>query len=269
MKVLAGNTSVMVKPDLGIGEESLNAIDVGSSTNVFLLAVQDPVMSSAKGENAISLKVIGMVDAAPSGMFQDEGYESGPSSVGHREGDNFTISLIHPKYQLLSFGPPASFALSSPAKERLIQLKLSGESLHLGKRSVVDSLPEEPKGSVGGGEVVGKVKPCPVAWNPQAEEVKKMGDLIEGEAELSQVGAGKIGKRIAAAGAPESLISSPKLSLSAPGTDPSSIPSELDKKSSTFWQASSQGNCLFCKHKNIISQYQICRNHLNLSQTAF
>ena len=109
MKVLARNTSVMIEPSLGIGEESLNAIDVGSSTDVFLFAMQDPVVSSSKGESSISLKVIAVVDTAPSGMFQNERYEGGPSSVGNREGDYFSISLIHPKDQPLSFSPPSLF----------------------------------------------------------------------------------------------------------------------------------------------------------------
>jgi len=40
MKVGAMDTSVMVEPSLGIGEETLNPVDVGSFANVFLLAVQ-------------------------------------------------------------------------------------------------------------------------------------------------------------------------------------------------------------------------------------
>ncbi|MDI6892477.1 MAG: hypothetical protein QMD08_05755 [Actinomycetota bacterium] len=261
MKVLAGNTSVVIEPSLGIGEETLNAVDVGSSADVFLFAVQDPVMSPSKGENPISFKVVSVVDTTPSGVFQNEGYEGGPSSVGNGEGDDFPISLIHPEDQLLSLSSPASFALSFPAKEGLVKLKFSREGLHFGERSVIDGFPEEPKSSVGGGEVVGKVKPCSVAWNTQTEEVEKMYDFVKGDAKPSQVGAGKIGKRVTAVGTPESLVATPEFPLSTLWADPSSAPSELDKKPSTFWQTICQGYCLVIKHKGIISQYQLGRNH--------
>ena len=129
MKVLAGNASVVVEPSLGVGEEeAFNTIDVSSPANVLIFAVQDPLMSSSKGENSISLKVIGVVDTAPFGMFQDKRHESGSSSVGHREGDDFTVSLIHPKYQFLSFKllkpllpfflPPKRDSSSSSSPER-------------------------------------------------------------------------------------------------------------------------------------------------------
>ncbi|MDI6689901.1 MAG: hypothetical protein QME54_05735 [Actinomycetota bacterium] len=123
MKVLARNTSVVIEPSLGVGEEALNAVDVGSS--------------------------------------------------------------IHPEDQPLSFSSPTSFALPFPAKEGLIELKFSGEGLHFGERSVIDGFPEEPKSSVGGGEIVGKVKPCSVAWNTQTEEVAKMYDFVKGDASRS------------------------------------------------------------------------------------
>ena len=61
MKALAGNTSVVIEPSLGIGEETFNTVDMGSPANVFLFAVQDPVVFSSRGEVPISLKVIGVV----------------------------------------------------------------------------------------------------------------------------------------------------------------------------------------------------------------
>ncbi len=264
MKVLARNTSVVIEPSFGMGEEALNAVDVDSSADVFLFSVRDPMVPSSKGENSISFKVVSVVDTFPSGVFKDKGKESGSSSVGNREGDDFSVSLIHPEDQLFPFSSPASLALPFPAKEGLIELKLSREGLHFGKRSVIDGFPKEPKSSVSGGEVVGKVKPCPVARNTQTEEVEKMCDFVEGDAKPSQVGAGKIGKRVAAVGTSEAAVSSPEFPLSAPWADPSSAPSELDKKSSTFWQTCSQGYCLFSKHKRIISQYQLGGNHLDL-----
>ena len=262
MKALAGNTSVVIEPSFGIGEETFNTVDMGSSANVFLFAVQDSMVFSSRGEYPISLKVIGVIYAAPSGMFQNDRHKSGPSSIRHREGYGFPISLIHPEDQLFPLSSPTTLSFSPSAKEGFIELKLSGESFHLGKRSVVDGFPEEPKGPVSGGEVVGKVKPCPIAWNTQAKKIEEMSNFIEGNAELPQVGAGKIGKWVAAAGTPEPLVATPKFPLSASWADPSSAPSNLDKKSPTFWQTSCQGFCLFCKHENMISQYHLCGNYL-------
>lgn len=119
---------------------------------------------------------------------------------------------------------------------------------------------------MGGGEVVGKVKPCPVARNSQAEEVEKMCHFVEGDAQPPQVGAGKIAKRVAAAATSESLVATPEFSLTTPGTDPSATPSEFDKKSPAFWQTSCQGYGLFTKHERITSQYQLCGNYLRLNR---
>ena len=255
MKVLAGNTSIVIKPSLGVGEEAFNTVDVGSSANVLFFAVQDPLVFSPKGENPVSLKVIGVVDTAPLGMFQNERHESGTSSVGHREGNDFTVLLIHPKYQFLSFSSPASFALLFSAKEGLIKLKFPREGLHLLKRGVVNSFPDNPEDLLSSRQATGKVKPRPVGGDTQAEEIEEMSHLVEGDAESFKIGTSEIAERIATAGASESSVASPKFPLSTPWADSSSTPSELDKKSLTFWQVSGQGNCMFIRHKSIISQY--------------
>lgn len=264
MKVWAGNTSVVIEPSLGVGEEAFNTIDVGSPANVLFFAVQDPLVSSSKGENPIPLKVIGVVDTAPLGMFQNERHESGSSSVGHREGDDFTVSLIHPKYQFLSFSSPASFALLSPAKQGFIKLKFPRERLHLLKRGVVNSFPDNSEDLLSSREATGKVEPRPVRGNTQAKEIEEMSHLVERDAKSSKIGTGEIAERIATVGASESSVASPKFPLPTPWADSSSTPSELDKKLLTFWQATGQGNCMFTKHKSIISQYHFLGYYLIL-----
>lgn len=100
---MARETPVIAKPDLGLGKEILATIDVSFPVRVCGLAVQDPAVSSFKGESSLFLKVVCIiVDTAPLAMLQEEGRQTSSSSIGPRRGEDSAVSLIHPQYQLLS-----------------------------------------------------------------------------------------------------------------------------------------------------------------------
>jgi len=144
MKVLARNTSVMVEPSLGIGEETLNPIDVGSFSDILFLPMRDLLMPSSKGENTISSVIIGIEDTSSLGMLDDKRSESCPSPVKNREGKDLSVSLIHAEDQPFPFGSPAPLTLSSSTEEGLIELKFSREGFHFSSRSVIDGFPNDP-----------------------------------------------------------------------------------------------------------------------------
>ncbi|MBT9141210.1 MAG: hypothetical protein DDT30_01799 [Dehalococcoidia bacterium] len=264
MEVRVGNASVMVEPNLGIGEETLDTVDVGSSTDVLLFPVGDLMVLPTGGKDSISVILVGIIDASPLRVLENEGKKRSLSPIGHREGNNLTVSLIHPKYHLLPFGSPTPLSLSSSTKEGFIHFQFPREGLHLFKRCIIDGFPGNPKDLLSRSKATGEVESRPVCGNAQAEKIEKMSDFVERDANSLKRGSGEIAERIAATGAPEPLIATPQFPFFTPGANPSSTPSELDKKSPTFWQAGSQANRLFCKHKNIVSQYQFFGYYLIL-----
>jgi len=264
MEVRVRNTSVMVEPNLGIGEETLDTVDVGSSRDVLLFPVGGLMVLPTGGKNSISVILVGIIDASSLRVLENEGKKCSLSPIGNREGNNFTVSLIYSKYHLFPFGSPPPLSLSSPTKEGFIELQFPREGLHLFKRCIIDGFPGDPKDLLSRRKATGEVESRPVCRNAQAEKIEKMSNFVERDANSLKIGTGEIVERIAATGAPEPLIATPQFPFFTPRANSSPTPSELDKKSPTFWQAGSQANRLFCKHINIVSQYQFFGYYQNL-----
>lgn len=262
VEVRAWDTPVMIEPDLGVREKALDAVDVVSCTGILFFAMGDLVVLAPEGEHAVAPVLIGVVNAPPLCMLKDEGKEGSPPPVGDGEGDDSAVSLVHPEDHLLAFGSPTALTLPPPTEEGLIELQFPAEGLHLFKRSIVDGLSDHPENSLGGAKTAAHIEPGPIRRNTKTEKVEEMRKLIEREPDPLKISAGEIAEGIAATGASEPLPLTPQSPLCAPGAEPSTTPSELDKKSPTFWQARSQCNCLSDKHKNMISQSQFFTHYL-------
>ncbi len=263
MEVGARNASIVVKPDLGIREETLDAIDVCSSAGVLLFSMGYFVVSSPEREDPVSSIFVGEIDAPPPGMLEYEGKEGSPSSIGDGEGDDPAVSLIHTENHPLPFRSPAPLSLPPSTKEGLIELQFPTQGLHLFEGSIVDGLPGHPENPLGSGKTAASIEPGPIGRNAQTEKVEEVGEFIERKPDPLNISSGEIAEGIAATPAPESIPLTPEPPLCTPGASSPNTPSKLDKKSPAFWQARSQCNCLFSNHKNMVSQSQFFRHYLN------
>ena len=119
MKKFSRHSTVRIKPMFCITPKALDAVDVSSAFGSSGL-LPDHNMISTDGKGPVGMPVIGIIQAAGSGVLSDQPDHLTALAPLNRKDPDSAVSLQDAENDDLACGSPATFARSTPAKRGLV-----------------------------------------------------------------------------------------------------------------------------------------------------
>lgn len=122
--------AVLIQPVLGVRPEALNAVHVLASLRASSFLSYHHVRAT-HGQGRVCLEVIGEEKTTRGGLGLDQGTYRSVPTIGHDGHLHLAVPFVYPEHEYLAERAPTTLAFSSATKGRFVDLKVTGELLHL------------------------------------------------------------------------------------------------------------------------------------------